>query len=79
MTKPFSDSEIRNIMTELGIERALDYVMGEESDKPFPKEGAYWCVACNRYLPIGSFSVVIHDNVPHLESMVFEPEQPNEF
>ena len=81
MTKPipFTDSEIRNILTELEIERALVYVMGDESDKPFPKKSAYWCVACNRYLPIGSFSVVIHDNVPHLESMVFDQEQPNEF
>ena len=81
MTKPipFTDSEIRNILTELEIERALVYVMGDESDKPFPKKSAYWCVACNRYLPIGSFGVVIHDHVPHLESMVFEPEQPNEF
>jgi hypothetical protein len=26
---PFTDSEIRNIMTELEIERALDYVMGD--------------------------------------------------
>ena len=80
MTKPipFTDSEIRNIMTDLEIERALDYMMGDESDKPFPKEGGYWCVACNRYLPIGSFGVVIHDHVPHLESMVFDQEQKDD-
>lgn len=34
----------------------------------------YWCVVCGRFLPSDGLGVIVHDDVPHPESMRFDDE-----
>ena len=36
--------------------------------------GGYWCVVCGRHLPEKD-GVIVHDDVPHPESMTFDEEE----
>ena len=41
---------------------------------PVPMEGRnYWCVICQRLLP-NDDGVIVHDDVPHPDEMVFDEE-----
>lgn len=35
----------------------------------------YWCVACGRHLAADEDGVIVHDDVPHPESMTFDEEE----
>ena len=37
------------------------------------KEG-YWCVVCGRFLAADDTGVIVHDDVPHPETMTFDEE-----
>ncbi len=46
----------------------------EEEDDPQPE--GYWCVVCGRFLPVDG-GVIVHDKIPHPESMNFsEDDRP---
>ena len=36
--------------------------------------GGYWCVVCGRHLPEKD-GAIVHDDVPHPESMTFDEEE----
>lgn len=41
------------------------------------KTYGYWCVVCGRFLPAileGEDSIIVHDDVPHLDDMTFDEE-----
>lgn len=38
-----------------------------------PDDG-YWCVVCDKWLPIKS-GVVVHDDIPHPPDMTFDEEE----
>ena len=43
-------------------------------DLPQPPSG-YWCVVCGRWLLADDLGVIVHDHVPHPESMTFDDEE----
>lgn len=34
----------------------------------------YWCVFCNKFLPVDEFGCIIHDSVPHPINLTFDEE-----
>ena len=38
------------------------------------KKAGYWCVICEKFLPSND-GVVVHDNVPHPETMTFDEDE----
>ena len=35
----------------------------------------YWCVVFGRFLPADDLGVIVHDAVPHPETMTFDDDQ----
>lgn len=35
----------------------------------------YYCVVCGRFLRADEYGVIVHDAVPHPESMAFDEEE----
>ena len=35
----------------------------------------YYCVVCGRFLEADEYGVIVHDSVPHSESMTFDEEE----
>lgn len=38
------------------------------------EQEGYWCVVCGRFLLADEDGVIVHDDVPHHESMNFDEE-----
>ena len=38
------------------------------------KDG-YWCVVCGKFLVADEVGAIIHDDVPHPETMAFDDEE----
>jgi hypothetical protein len=34
----------------------------------------YWCVVCGRFLPADEGGVIVHDDVPHPDNMMFDED-----
>lgn len=34
----------------------------------------YYCVVCGKYLEADEYGVIVHDDVPHPETMTFDEE-----
>ena len=45
-----------------------------EQDNTYPSTG-YWCVVCNRFLSSLEPGLIVHDAVPHPESMTFDEQE----
>lgn len=41
-------------------------------DEPSP---GYWCVVCGRWLPADELGVIVHDPLPHPETMTFDDDE----
>lgn len=46
--------------------------MGEIDDE-VRETGGYWCVVCGRFLPSDE-GVIVHDNIPHPDTMTFDDD-----
>ena len=45
-----------------------------ERDRDEMKKEGYWCVVCGRFLAADDTGVIVHDDVPHPETMTFDEE-----
>ena len=44
--------------------------MSDEEPSP-----GYWCVVCGRWLPADDLGVIVHDPMPHPETMTFDDDE----